>query len=100
VVAPSLIPRRSGDRIKTDRRDASTRVYQHDHPSLLSRSSSGSLFATEKPTLLKGWTGVFLLTLSNISADILIGNAKSGLEGMECLNYFGYRSDRNFEYDP
>jgi len=47
-----------------------TRVYQHDQPSLLSRSSSGSLFAIKKPTLQKGWTTVFLLTLSNISAGI------------------------------
>lgn len=28
-----------------------------------------TLFDIEKPTLNKGWTTVFLLTLSNISAD-------------------------------
>jgi hypothetical protein len=46
------------------------RVYQHDHPSLLSRAASGSLLNNDKSTLNKGWIIVFLLTLSNLSAEI------------------------------
>jgi len=42
-----------------------------------SRASSGSPFTTEKTTLQKGWMSVFLLTLSNISADITTGTLRA-----------------------
>ena len=71
------------------------RVYQHDHPSLLSRASSGSPFNIEKPTLHKGWITVFLLTLSKISAD----SGNSDPKAIRCIPHMILNSINSCEAD-